>query len=45
MTMTMKIIGDTPVTIEKVMLNHLLMTMAMDDDSDGFPIIMHYQRG
>lgn len=45
MTLAMKISGEAPVTIERVMMNHLLMTMAMDDDSDGFPIIMHYQRG
>tara|TARA_R110001592_G_scaffold102696_5_gene289751 strand:+ start:157 stop:294 length:138 start_codon:yes stop_codon:yes gene_type:complete len=43
MTLSLRIAGDTPATIEKVMMFHVLMTMAMDADDDC-PIIMHYKR-
>lgn len=42
--MAIQINGEGPATIEKVMMGHLLMTMAMADDDDISPIIIHYKR-
>ena len=41
----LKLTGDSPKTIEKVMMNHIMFTLAMADDEDPFPIVMHYHRG
>jgi len=42
--MALRIEGEVPATIEKVMMNHILFTMALSDDADHFPIVMHYTK-
>ena len=36
--------GEVPSTIERVMMNHILFTMAVADDADHFPIVIHYAK-
>jgi hypothetical protein len=40
----LRIDGESPPTIEKVMINHILFTLALSDDADHFPIVMHYTK-